>query len=286
MTTASQVNSSYLAQLNDPKSKMFSRIKDFWWDAFLTNYETDAGGCLDALDVSMNVGQQRLRETASAHAASCGFKDGTPEHAQRVSQVLKSSTGKMFERFIGLAISYSLLKADSRYAVWGFNSRISRWREDLSPKNFEVSMSLGRHSYSIPIDSDLVAFDPQDKSAPIYMLSIKSTLKDRFHNVPFWNMLRIGALTDDQNWRMTASNAPLLASVKYVAVCSDLASEQPDFGSLSGPRNLLCLDAALLDGAYVTAANAKGVVTSSNHLGANRDHPFAPLSCLVNQLGG
>jgi hypothetical protein len=66
-----------------------------------------------------------------------------------------------------------------------------------------------------------------------------------------------------------------LARLKYVAICSDFALEQPDFGTDAGARNLLQIDASLLDGAYVTSSRARGLPTDcTNHLGEVRQHAF------------
>lgn len=284
-----QINQKYLDQMYNakPSDKVFSRIRDFWWPHFLSSYSKNPTECLDALDLCMDAGQERLRLAANDHAVSFGFKEGSKEHIQRVNQVLKSSTGKMFERFIGLAIAHALLTNKSKYSIWGFRSDLSKFSTEIEPKNFEVSMMLSGREFSTPVDADLLVFDPTKCENDVYMISVKSTLKDRFHNVPFWNLVRALSLSQSNDCviqKITPKNGKRLSSAKYVSVCSDLANEQPDFGSEDGPRNLLCFDAILLDGAYVTASRAKGVKRSKNHFGNDRAEPFSPLSCFVEML--
>jgi hypothetical protein len=133
------------------------------------------------------------------------------------------------------------------------------------------------------IDADLFAFNPENPDLDVYLISIKSTLKDRFHNVPFWNLLRYAALNNVPT-NVKAHNEARLRSLKYIAVCSDLAKEQPDFAMEAGPRNLIAIDAALLDGAYVTASKAKGLGQDTLHLGTARKAPFYPLSKFLSHL--
>ena len=130
--------------------------------------------------------------------------------------------------------------------------------------------------------ADLIAFDPSGERDELFMISVKSTLKDRFHNVPFWNLLRRAAIGSEIQ-TVVARNSAVLERVSYIAACTDLALEQPDFADDAGPRNLLQIDAALLDGAFVTGSTTRGVLGAATHgaVGPDRDAPFMMLSTLL-----
>lgn len=284
--SAKQINEKYLDKMlsASEKTKVLYRIKEFWWLHFVQSFEADPEKTLNSLDLCMNEGQEHLRRVAQEHAVQMGFQPGSSEYIQRISQVLKSSTGKMFERFIALSIAYALKQYQSDYCVWSFTKDLEKITSVFHKDDLLVTATLGDVAYQTPIDADFVIINPADKSADYFLVSIKSTLKDRFHNVPFWNLLRHAAISSSMK-NLTPANPEGAARPKYIAVCSDLAQEQPDFSADCGPRNMLCLDAALLDGAYVTASRARGLGgVNEVHLGSARGAPFYPLSAFVKYL--
>jgi hypothetical protein len=286
--SAKQLNLAYLAKMRSADEaragqKGLARIRDSWWPSFEERCASEgAAPTLDSLDVCMDAGRTRLYELAGRHAHDSGHTAGGQKHTQVVNQFLKSNTGKMFERFAGLALARALIALDAPFCVTPFTDE---WLANcgLKRNDFLVAVDLGKEHLVTPIDADLVAFRPDDPTAPVYQLSMKSTLKDRFHNVPFWNLLRISALSGQHN-HISAWNPDVLARAQYVAICSDLADEQPDFMADAGPRNLLRLDAALLDGAFVTASRARGVSRGSPCLGRNRAAAFHWLSQFAETL--
>lgn len=276
----------YLAPVRGGTAKpVESRVRDLWWPELLKRLDVDGvplARVLDELDVCMSLSRDRLQQMASDYALECGFEVGTRQHVQRVSQFLKSNTGKMFERFIGYAMAEALSRVDSPYAIYGFNSRGRSLIPDIEKDAFLVEVQQGDQVFSTLIDADLIMFDPTGAHDDLFMVSVKSTLKDRFHNVPFWNLLRQVAVGSDTSL-VRARHPDVLQRVKYIAMCTDLATEQPDFADDSGPRNLLQIDAALLDGAFVTGSKTNGVLgsASSGALGSDRDQPFMMLSTLL-----
>jgi len=280
---ARQLNALYLQEMETGALPVLRRIRDLWWPEFIKAVKRDgAAQTLDQLDVIMNSGRRALFGLAAAHGTSSGVD--AESRRQRTSQFLKSNTGKMFERFAGLALAYCLQEVDSPYAVMGFRTDNLKYCHGLSRNDFRVAFKFGDGTLSTPIDADIFAFDPVSPEADIYMISVKSTLKDRFHNVPFWNLLRRAAISGDFP-EVQAENVDLLSRVKYVAICSDLAEQQRDFGTEAGARNLLRIDASLLDGAYVTASKALGLPNDcDNHLGDIRKHAFYRYSCFFGHL--
>lgn len=287
MTTAAQsINEQYLQRMysaSESRDKVLYRIREFWWPHFISTFSQSPKNALDALDLSMDAGQEQLRKVASTHASNLGFAANSSEHIQRVTQVLKSNTGKMFERLIALAMAHALKTYNSEYCVWSFTADLDDITDVINKDALSVTATLGNGTYQAAIDADFVIFNPTDKKADYFLVSIKSTLKDRFHNVPFWNLLRYVAVSSSLK-NVSAADVSALKRPKYIAICSDLAQEQPDFSAETGPRNMLCLDAALLDGAYVTASRAKGLGTGSKHIGHDRDAPFFYLSKFIEYL--
>lgn len=282
---ARDVNRKYLSSMVEAKEEsepVLYRVYNLWWKHFVEEFERNKDFAIDNLDVFMDKSRENLKRMAEDYAEETVGKDDLNLFRQRVSQFLKSNTGKMFERFIGLTISHALLSCDSKYAVWPFRDDLKKVCGYLDKKKFSVECRLGEKTYSTAIDSDLIIFAPGHQDMDFYMLSIKSTLKDRFHNVPFWNLLRVSAINDIHN--LSTKDKSVLERAKYVAACTDLADEQPDFASEKGPRNLLCLDAAILDGAYVTSSKAKGLGDDDNHFGEHRGSAFYPLSKFVSML--
>jgi hypothetical protein len=282
---ASEVNNRYLDTMlkADPvKNKVLHRVRELWWPHFIKSFELDPQSSMNQLDLSMNISRTELKNLAEEFAKE-KIEDGDLDLIrQRVNQFIKSNTGKMFERFIGLAIAHYLKENNSKYAIWPFRKDLNHVCNYLKKEQFEINCQLGESIYKTAIDSDLIIFSPENRKSNFYMLSIKSTLKDRFHNVPFWNLLRVCAVHNIHN--LSASDLDILSRVKYVAACTDLAKEQPDFSNHQGPRNLLCLDAAILDGAYVTSSSAVGLGNDDNHFGKNRSQAFYPLSKFIEML--
>lgn len=280
-----EINRLYLDMMycaGGGSDKTLQRIRTLWWPHFVEDYSQRGDECLNSLDIYMGESRADLQRLAQEYART---RTSVPDRQRQLaSQFLKSNTGKMFERFIGLSIAHSLLESQSPYAIWPFRADLSGVCSYLNKDSFRVGCRLGGVEYITPIDCDLIIFNPLDACADFYMLSIKSTLKDRFHNVPFWNLLRVCALNDLHSIRAEDNVKSLLSKAKYVAACTDLAEEQPDFSNVDGPRNLLCLDAALLDGAYVTSSKATGLGNDENHFGAIRSAPFYPLTRFISML--
>lgn len=282
---AKELNAKYILEMkNESSDSVMGRLRDLWWQPYLTSIKAvGIDKALDTLDSHMRVNNGDFRAKADAYASLKGHAVGSPKYMQAVSQFVKSNTGKMFERFCGLSMAHALFVSNSDYCLVPFRTDYLELCKAGTLKDFNVEVKLGKTSYPTHIDADLIAFNPDDEHALIYMISVKSTLKDRFHNVPFWNLLRLLSIAEGDS--VIAKNEAFLEKVKYVAICSDLAEQQPDFRAESGPRNLLCVDAALLDGAFVTASNAKGLGQDDGiTIGAERLAPFYPLSRLFRLL--
>lgn len=285
---ARELNAAYLQEMySAPANTTMERIRDLWWPAFLQIAEENGMEfALDNLDLCMSRGRDRLMEMAGEYGTASGAEPGSDVARQLTNQFLKSNTGKMFERLCGLALAHALMEADAAYCIQACRNDTLPLCHGLRRDDLTIEMILGDGILVTAIDADLIAFNPDDADAQIFMMSVKSTLKDRFHNVPFWNLLRRTAISDDFA-DIAARNLPALQRMKYVAVCSDLAAEQPDFGTQAGARNLLQIDAVLLDGAYVSASRALGLPADCAHdLSEVRQHAFYRYRCFYSHLLG
>jgi hypothetical protein len=74
---------------------------------------------------------------------------------------------------------------------------------------------------------------PGDPDSPIVIFSIKSTLKDRLHNVTMWQLAKNIALDPHMSKKLglVAKNPQKLERVLYCLACADTAQEQPDLAS-------------------------------------------------------
>lgn len=271
--SAHQLRNAYLQDMERADDdSVLGRVRDLWWPS----YEAGISGSktlsvLDSLDLHMDEARSEFLAMAQEYATTRA--DTSAKQTQLANQFLKSNTGKMFERFTGLALTKALDLFSSPYAVIPFKNEYLRLIPQVDPDRFRIRVSSGGADLFTRLDADLIAIAPQDLRSRIYMLSIKSTLKDRFHNVPFWNLLRRLAV-DGGMEGISAEDPEFLRHVHYVGICSDLAEEQPDFGADSGPRSLLQIDALLLDAAYVTASKAKGLLDEGPHFGPRRIRAF------------
>lgn len=279
------LNGRFLQEMRGGRISTLTLIRDLWWGPFEQFcVEHGPAAALDQLDVFMDISRDQLFDRAGTYADDKDHVRGSDSHRQAATQFLKSNTGKMFERFVGLALCHALAAADSSYCLLPCRADTLGLCHGMTREDLEVKFLFGDGSLVTHIDADLFAFNADDPTDEIFLISIKSTLKDRFHNVPFWNLLRRASLSSDMP-DVVATNPTVLKHVKYIAVCSDLAKEQPDFGTDAGARNLLQIDAALLDGAYVTSSRARGLPTDcTNHLGDVRQHAFYRYSCFYEYL--
>ena len=279
-------NKWYLeTMIKAPKESVLGRVRTLWWPSFIAKLKNSTSiGFMDSLDIFMDKSRDKLKRMAVIYA-----KENAPrqrdKQMQLQNQFLKSNTGKMFERFIGLTIAAALRHFNLPYSIVPFNNEAFALIADkvkMSKEEFTVKINNCEGAES-NIDSDLLLFSNDAPDKFVVMISVKSTLKDRFHNVPFWNLLRRCSVSDDFP-EIVPTNKTLLRNVYYIAICTDLAEEQPDFASEEGPRNLLQLDASLLDGAFVTASKAKGLNNTLDCFGIKRPYAFNPLTSFINYL--
>jgi hypothetical protein len=161
----------------------------------------------------MNVGRAELLQMAEDYAEMQAPDGPVSKKLQLRGQFLKSNTGKMFERFVGLALAHVLFVLDSRFCILPFNDRSIRCSHGLTRESFRVTIQMGSITLRTIIDSDLFIFDPESETSDLFLISIKSTLKDRFHNVPFWNLLRRAAVSEQAFPEITVESSGILVRI-------------------------------------------------------------------------
>ena len=172
---------------------------------------------------------------------------------QKRMQAVKSNAGKIFERYVGYAIARALV--GTGWAVW-HNSRDAKRVFGFDPREWlTVTKEFGDNTVTVDIEGDLLIARPNDEHGSLVLLSVKSSLKDRLHNVPMWNLVKEIALDDGMSRKLglTARNPDKLRRVVYCLACSDIAEEQRDLDV--DPRAKIKFDVALLDYAFASVAS-------------------------------
>ena len=144
------LNNQYLGSMPARESVTLGRVWDLWWPAFI-EYVNKYGpsSTLDQLDIFMAASRDRLIKIASEHAAKSA-EPGTDRYRQLASQVIKSNTGKMFERFVGLALAYCLKEDDAAYCIQPFTDAALRNCHGLERSRFVVNFKFGDGTLSTP----------------------------------------------------------------------------------------------------------------------------------------
>jgi len=194
---------------------------------------------------------------------------------------IKSNAGKIFERLVGFSLANALV--GTNFAIWPFRND-AHSKVGFGPEDTLVNVEAAGEQLSTPIEADFVATRiPNSQDSPILLISVKSTLKDRFHMVGFWKLLLDVSVSPVVRPEITASNSTRLSRCKYVVVCTDIAEEQPDLAH--EPRNLIKIDAAVLDFAFASLgpeATFLGVDFGRDEGG--RNHIFHRLSAIVDLI--
>ena len=183
---SNQLNQSFIQSMRQSSvDTVLGRVRDLWWEDFVKLSNSMDLTLLDKLDLVMEKKKTKLKEMAVKYAHNKYPDSPDTKISQITSQFLKSNTGKMFERYIGLSIAYFLIKKNVDYCIQPFIKDLMNHCHGLTKEQFEIEVKLGNRSFKTVLDSDLFMFNPEKSHKPIILVSVKSTLKDRFHNVPF-----------------------------------------------------------------------------------------------------
>ena len=118
---SARINGQYLRMMNTaPQDSVLARVRDIWWEPYIQTYQDSGATSLDSLDLCMDRSRARLNEMAQAYARQKVPAGTGSRFTLYVNQFLKSNTGKMFERFVGLCIAHHLKTSNSDYCIWPF----------------------------------------------------------------------------------------------------------------------------------------------------------------------
>lgn len=170
------------------------------------------------------------------------------KNRQSLMQSVKSNAGKVFERYVGYAVARAL--HGTGWAIW-HNTASAEKALGIKPSDWlKVTKKYGEKEVTIEIEGDLLIAMPGKEDGFLILLSVKTSLKDRFHNVALWNLVKVIAADDEMAEKIgiKAVNKEKLQKVIYCVAASDIAEEQKDLAE--EPRKKIKFDAALLDYAF------------------------------------
>ncbi len=248
---ADDVNAAYLDSLVQSSGVVFQRLQRFVAPLHQQQIRAlrEAGEtrpAIKALDCLSDV-------FLEAYPAVKADIDATATSEQSARQAVKSNAGKIFERYVGYALATAL--TGTGWAVWHNRQDAKDWL-GLDPADY-LSITKVFEDEEIPVDieGDLLITRPGDEDSPLMVVSIKSTLKDRLHNVTMWQLAKDIALDPhlSKKLSLTAKNPEKLARVIYCLACADTAQEQPDLAA--EPRRKIKFDVSFLNYAFAAVAS-------------------------------
>lgn len=262
--TADEINKAYLADLEKADGLVFTRLKRFVAPRHEEKIKTfiDEGEeypAIKALDFLGNILLEAYPEVQADIETENPLPDDTDDKAriklveQSRRQAVKSNAGKIFERYVGYALAKAL--QGTRWAVW-HNRKDAKEKFGFVPSEYLsiVKQLKGNEEIDVEIEGDLLISRPGVPDYPLIVISIKSTLKDRLHNVTMWQLAKNISL--DENMSKTlglvAKNPQKLRRVYYCLACADIAQEQRDLQTT--PRRKIKFDVSFLDFAFAAVA--------------------------------
>lgn len=120
----------------------------------------------------------------------------------------------------------------------------------------------GEH-LEIELEGDIVVFDPSDKSAPVILISMKSSMKERSHIATMWSLLHDIGKTDvfREKYAIQVDDPHgILENAIYTFVTADLYG---DFDENS-VRNLIKMDISFMDYFFLARSDYDGAAKTVN----------------------
>lgn len=182
--------------------------------------------------------------------------DGLSKYNQGVSK-----TGGMLHEYL---VCYNLAEN-----LLGTNAAVAFHKPPEVKQATTLNRNYAGEELEIELEGDIVVFDPSDKSAPVILISMKSSMKERSHIATMWSLLhdigkdkasreQYGIEVDDPN--------DILDNAIYTFVTADLYG---DFDENS-VRNLIKMDISFMDYFFLARADfdgaAKTVEVGEEHL--------------------
>jgi hypothetical protein len=264
--TADEINNAYLADLEKAEGLVFTRLKRFVAPRHEKKIKTfinkgEEHPAIKALDFLGNILQEAYPEvqadieTEIPIPANADDKVRTKLEQSR-RQAVKSNAGKIFERYVGYALAKAL--QGTGWAVW-HNRQDAKEKLGFAPSEYLsiVKQLKDNEEIAVEIEGDLLISRPGVPDYPLIVVSIKSTLKDRLHNVTMWQLAKNISLDENMSKKLglVAKNPQKLNRVYYCLACADIAQEQRDLQTT--PRRKIKFDVSFLDFAFAAVAGDK-----------------------------
>lgn len=263
LLSATEINNAYLADLKKSEGIVFTRLQEFIVPRHEAKIEElKASGeqkpAFKALDFVGDILRAAYPQVKADIETKIPIPDSADEKTrvkveQSRRQAVKSNAGKIFERYVGYALATAL--QGTEWAVW-HNRRDAKTLLGFDPsQHLLITKQFEDEEIAVEIEGDLLIARPGDPDSPIILFSIKSTLKERLHNVTMWQLAKNIALDPDMSKKMglVAKNPSKLERVLYCLACSDTAQEQPDLAK--EPRRKIKFDVSFLDYAFAAVAS-------------------------------
>lgn len=297
MLTADEINTAYLADLEKSEGLVFTRLKRFLAPRHEEKIKTftnegEEHPAIKALDFLGNILLEAYPEVKADIENEIPLPADADENVRKKleqsrRQAVKSNAGKIFERYVGYALAKAL--QGTGWAVW-HNRQDAKKILGFAPSEYLsiVKQLKDNEEIAVEIEGDLLISRPGVPDYPLIVVSIKSTLKDRLHNVTMWQLAKNIAL--DENMSKTlglvAKNPQKLNQVYYCLACADIAQEQRDLEK--APRRKIKFDVSFLDFAFaaVTGDELDHLASAVSEQGRGNDlfHRMSAIGTMLTYI--
>lgn len=262
--TSDQINEAYINSLDDASGEVFRRLKEYVAPRHIakiqelqsSGVEKPAFKSLDYLgDILLDSYADVRGDIRRSLTAKQGNTPNPEKLEQSVMQGIKSNAGKIFERYVGYALALAL--NGTGWAVWHNRQDAKEMFGFNTSETLQVYTEFNGQEISIDIEGDVLIARPNEPESPLIVVSIKSTLKDRLHNVALWGLVKRVASNQiaSEAVSLKARHPEKLRRVVYILACADTAQEQRDLAE--APRRKIQFDVALLDFAFAAVSTAE-----------------------------
>lgn len=193
-----------------------------------------------------------------------GVNDAIREHLPEVEDEAQglskynqgvSKTGGMLHEYL---VCYNLAEN-----LLGTNAAVAFHKPSVIKQATTLKRNYAGEELEIELEGDIVVFDPSDKEAPVILISMKSSMKERSHIATMWSLLHdIGKNDNLRNEYNIEVDDPynILDNAIYTFVTADLYG---DFDENS-VRNLIKMDISFMDYFFLGRSDFDGAAKTVN----------------------
>lgn len=195
--------------------------------------------------------------------------DGLSKYNQGVSK-----TGGMLHEYV---LAYNLAEN-----LLGTKAAVAFHKPSEIQQATTLKRNYGGEQLEIELEGDIVVFDPSDKTAPVILVSMKSSMKERSHIATMWSLLHdISKSEKTQKKYNIEVDDPhdILENAIYTFVTADLSGDFDD----STVRNLIQMDISFMDYFFLARADFEGALKSVNIGGEELTYHMEAIYDLVSK---